>query len=311
MNAKEYMEVELVGAIKVKDGLFVGDEFAAQDLEFVVANKVSHVVNCAARQVPSHWEPIGVHYLSFYWLEHDSQVLFDTKDEAINRLYNFIDKALQNGESVLIHSVRGQGRCICVAAVYLMKKFRWALQKTLEFLASRRPDIEIRPSYMQQLIEVERRFVKQASGASTNWNELSEEMQLESEELLLRNTFMNARMGALADYTTPIDQQRSPCINWIDNGVGEPGQLTGTPHPSSKNPVEDGYAILRSCMKGGNKTETRAPVFGNVRGRSDKPSRPVAEIDSKLREDLEKLSVQVYKRERPLSAGKKEAAAKR
>ena len=43
------MEMEILGAVKIKDGLFVGDEFAAQDLEFVVANKVTHVINCAAK----------------------------------------------------------------------------------------------------------------------------------------------------------------------------------------------------------------------------------------------------------------------
>ena len=48
------MEMEILGAVKVKDGLFVGDEFAAQDLEFVVTNKATHVINCAARQVPNH-----------------------------------------------------------------------------------------------------------------------------------------------------------------------------------------------------------------------------------------------------------------
>lgn len=31
---------EILGAVKIKDGLFIGDELAAQDLEFVVANKV-------------------------------------------------------------------------------------------------------------------------------------------------------------------------------------------------------------------------------------------------------------------------------
>lgn len=66
------MDMELFGAIKVKDGLFIGDEFAAQDLEFVVANKVSNVINCAGRQVANHWEPIGVNYLTFYWYDHDS-----------------------------------------------------------------------------------------------------------------------------------------------------------------------------------------------------------------------------------------------
>ena len=76
------MDSEIVGAIKIKDGLFIGDEFAAQvtqlkivqDLEFVVANKVTHIINCAGRQVPNHWEPIGVQYLTYYWLDQDTQV---------------------------------------------------------------------------------------------------------------------------------------------------------------------------------------------------------------------------------------------
>lgn len=43
------MPDDMIGAIKIKDGLFIGDEFAAQDLEFVMANKVSHVINCSGR----------------------------------------------------------------------------------------------------------------------------------------------------------------------------------------------------------------------------------------------------------------------
>ena len=43
------MEEDMIGAIKIKDGLFIGDEFAAQDLEFVVANKVTHIINCSGR----------------------------------------------------------------------------------------------------------------------------------------------------------------------------------------------------------------------------------------------------------------------
>ena len=38
---------EILGAVKVKDGVFIGDELAAQDLEFVVANKVTHIINCS------------------------------------------------------------------------------------------------------------------------------------------------------------------------------------------------------------------------------------------------------------------------
>lgn len=43
------MEYDYIGAIKIKDGLFLGDQFSAQDLEFVVTNKVTRIVNCASR----------------------------------------------------------------------------------------------------------------------------------------------------------------------------------------------------------------------------------------------------------------------
>ena len=39
------IEADMIGAIKIKDALFIGDELAAQDLEFVVNNKVTHVIN--------------------------------------------------------------------------------------------------------------------------------------------------------------------------------------------------------------------------------------------------------------------------
>ena len=60
----------------------------------MVANKVSRVVNCAGRQIPNHWSPIGIVYLTFNWNDHESQVslcflyasscaqsLFDPKDQ--------------------------------------------------------------------------------------------------------------------------------------------------------------------------------------------------------------------------------------
>ena len=62
-------EDEFMGAIKIKDGLFIGDEFSAQDLEFIVANKVTHIVNCAGNAVRNMWESIGVAYLTFNWVD--------------------------------------------------------------------------------------------------------------------------------------------------------------------------------------------------------------------------------------------------
>ena len=49
------------------DGLFLGDEFAAQDLEFLISNKVNNVINCCGDQLNNLWVNIGVNYLTFNW----------------------------------------------------------------------------------------------------------------------------------------------------------------------------------------------------------------------------------------------------
>ena len=89
-----------------------------------------------------------MNYLTFYWYDHDSQTIFDNKDKVFDEIYNYIDKTIDGGNSVLVHSVRGRTRCICVVTAYMMKKYRWSAYKALEFMHSRRPDIEIRPNFV-------------------------------------------------------------------------------------------------------------------------------------------------------------------
>ena len=69
------------GPVKIKDGLFLGDELAArvkciltQDIEFIISNKVTHVINTVSRQVPNLWERFGIHYLSVNWTEKEQNV---------------------------------------------------------------------------------------------------------------------------------------------------------------------------------------------------------------------------------------------
>jgi len=59
---QEYQQIDddMIGAIKIKDGLFIGDSFSAKDLEFVVANKVARIINCSGRQVANQWNNMGV-----------------------------------------------------------------------------------------------------------------------------------------------------------------------------------------------------------------------------------------------------------
>lgn len=64
-------------------------------------------------------------------------------------------------------------------------------------MSSRRPELEIRPSFIQQLANYETRLSKQGNGPRTSkWTELSEDpSNMESEELLLSNTYLNSKIG--------------------------------------------------------------------------------------------------------------------
>jgi len=214
---------EILGAVKIKDGLFVGDELAAQDLEFVVANKVTRVINCAGRQVPNHWETIGVAYLTYYWIDADSQIILDQRDVVANETFNFVEQALEAAESVLIQSVRGQSRSCCILAAYMMKKYCWGLRKTMEFLGSRRPDLELKPAFLQQLLGYERRLMSQSKQTfSFDWNNSNFGM-LECEELLLRNTYINSQMGPLAEIQleAPNSNMKAERLAWMDGGMDD------------------------------------------------------------------------------------------
>jgi hypothetical protein len=88
-------------AAKLKDGLFLGDYETAHDLEFVAANKITRIINCAGREVGNAFERsgadslpqvvfqfehalsfvvcvrAGVQYLTYTWPESGNVIIFD------------------------------------------------------------------------------------------------------------------------------------------------------------------------------------------------------------------------------------------
>jgi hypothetical protein len=72
--------------------------------------------------------------------------------------------------------------------------------KTLEFLNSRRPELEMRQSFLRQIQMYESKLVARGVGPkSKEWNELSDTVtyHLENDELILRNTYVNSQCGPI------------------------------------------------------------------------------------------------------------------
>ena len=186
------------------------------------------------------------------------QILFDQKDQTTNEIFHFIDEALAKTESVLVHSIRGQSRSSCVIASYLMRKYRWTLLKTLEFLNSRRPNLEMRASFIHQLAAYESRLLRKPQAAySSKWTEVFEgsgKSVFENEELLLRNTYLNSQAGPPANVRFgQSNVKKTQRLRWADNGTGNKSKLE---RQGSENDMQshlkksqDANAPTRSILK--------------------------------------------------------------
>ena len=73
------------------------------------------------------------------------------KDNPIDTIYSAIERAHEEGESVLIHAQRGEGRTIVVLIAYFIKKLGWKFDMALEFMKSRKSSIKLNAGFVQQL----------------------------------------------------------------------------------------------------------------------------------------------------------------
>ena len=179
---------EVINISKIKDSFFIGDKISATNLNVIIQFKISHIINTCGRQVLNHFESIGIRYYTINWTEDPSQLLFDPKDEIVSEIMSFIKEALTYGEGLLIHSVKGENRCCVVVVIYLMKKYNWSLNKCIQFLNSKKQDVNIPQYFIEQLFNYELRLSKQIKNKSTNWIELSNKT---GDEIILRNTYIN------------------------------------------------------------------------------------------------------------------------
>jgi len=223
-------DVSPYGAVKLKDGVFFGDYTAANDVDFIIANKVAGIINCCGREVANHFQSLGVEYLTYNWVDNESQIILDIRNIVITEVMELIDQCLELGESVLIHSFRGRSRCITLLAAYLIRKYSWSLNKALEFIQSRRGDVRMKPVFHRQLVSFERRLSMSGIVLSHGWDN-APRFSSTNDELILFNTFMNSRFGKnkrLADSIAPRRENeslRNQRIEWRDHFTDDRSKL--------------------------------------------------------------------------------------
>ena len=208
---------ENVNIAKIRDGLFMGDIIAGTTLDIVFEFKISHMINTCSSQVPSQFQSIGVKYLNLAWPEHPSLNLPLIKDDLVNKIVNFIDGCLRNGDGLIIYSYKGQNRCCAVILIYLMKKYFWSLQKSKEYLLCKKQDMKLSKNILEHLIAYENHLHKIYPNKlkSTNWATTNLK---DGEELLMANTYLNeVEISKKKIFVQQIKKDKNKHIGWADD----------------------------------------------------------------------------------------------
>ena len=177
-------------AVRIKDGLFVGNQTSSQDDEFLFMNKVTHIVNCAGSETPNLYQQANIHYLSFHWRDLPNTILFDAEGRNVRQIFEFIEKGLEKGECVLVHSVLGVSRSCAVVAAYLMHKYGWSLDNTVAFMRTAHPDMDVKPYFLRQLGLLARRLELEHDIFHPELD--VSRFALDNEQWMLRNTYTNS-----------------------------------------------------------------------------------------------------------------------
>lgn len=147
-----------------------------KDAEFLITNKFGYIVNCTA-ELGNHFEDVqGIHYLKLKYERTKPHRLWGDTFKKLHRFYTFIEEADEQAECCLVYSNLGNNRCCAVVIAYLMKRFLWTFEKTLNYVKSKRVEMKLSASYVQQLKALEL-YLQQEQPLSNDWRRpyLSEE----------------------------------------------------------------------------------------------------------------------------------------
>ena len=161
-------------------------------------------------------------------------------------------------------------------SVWNWTRFNWTLYKTLEFLNSRRPNLEIRANFFHQLTDLESRLIKPGTRqASSNWTDTVK--IYDSDEILITNTFLNAKNAPIDEHlmnpnakgrnyywqltitiALVLDLQQK--INWKEHLAHYCPNPPSKTESSKKDPSK---TVVRSILKVSNSAKGLSQLFSS------------------------------------------------
>jgi len=134
-------------ANEIIDGTYIGNINSVYDFNKLKELGITHVISVLAGFNPPF--PEDFKYLVLNAL--------DTQNTDMSKNFksanDFIDDAIENNGKVLIHCMAGRSRSVTILSAYIINRYGFPVEKTLDFIKNKRNIIEPNVGFKNQLIK--------------------------------------------------------------------------------------------------------------------------------------------------------------
>jgi len=149
------LDLENYPMTEILNGLFIGSESNAKNLEELSSEHIRYIVNVTSHVPLYHSSQF--HYYHIPADDTQKQNLLDYFDQA----YTFISHAIENKEKVLVHCVAGISRSPAIVISFLMRYAHMNMNDAYELVKTKRSIVSPNLNFMGQLLQYEKKLNEQ------------------------------------------------------------------------------------------------------------------------------------------------------
>ncbi|KRT86136.1 hypothetical protein AMK59_1394 [Oryctes borbonicus] len=150
---------------KIDNGLYLGDKYAAKDRRFLLANQITHVLNCAegndeyqVNTNENYYRDFKIKYMGIPGHDRPSWNISVYFEQAAR----FTDNAIRSGGRVLVHCVVGISRSATIVIAYLMICKHMNAAEALQYVFKQRR-VFPNPGFLHHLAQLNNVLFKRRS----------------------------------------------------------------------------------------------------------------------------------------------------
>lgn len=126
--------------------LFIGGQEPASNKAMLEEMKIFHVVNCQGSSGENYHERDPRFTYLRYGISEDLRMAHMSSAEGVFRflepLHSFIDKALHNGNNVMVHCLAGAHRAGTAGVSYMMRRGNMTYREAVKLAKKQRPCVD-------------------------------------------------------------------------------------------------------------------------------------------------------------------------